>query len=645
MSFDSLGLKPELLSAITKLGFQNPTPIQEQAIPKLLQAENDFVGLAGTGTGKTCAFGLPLLQRIQPGRRKPQGLILCPTRELCLQIATDLSEFGVDLPNIETVAVYGGANIVAQMRQLNKGADIIVATPGRLLDLMRRKSADLSEITTVVLDEADEMLNMGFQEDIDSIFEEVTENARVWLFSATMAKGVARIAANYLTNPEEVTVGGKNEGNKNVSHSSYMVHEKHRYQALKRLLDCAPDIYGLVFCRTRKETQDVAEALLQDGYNAEALHGDLSQVQRDHVMRKFRQRAIQVLVATDVAARGIDVDDITHVIHYRLPDEFAVYNHRSGRTGRAGKTGHSQAIINMKESSRIRDIGRVLKLKIEPGKIPDGNAICEKQLFHLVDKVKQTEVNIDEIGGYLESVYEQLKDFNKEEVIQRFVSAEFNRFIEYYRHAADINVEDRPRRERGERGERGDRGERRGRGDYEDREPRRERGARPLETGMKRLFIGAGRLDQIKPGALVRLVCDSANIPSNAIGEIKMNREFSFVDVDESVFPGVLKAMQNAKLDGNPVNVREANSKEGDFEGSRGPGRSGRKSSDRGDRGDRPARSDRSDRGGRSDRGDRGDRSERSDRSSSRGGSRPPRKDGKGGSTHRKGGSSRRPRD
>lgn len=570
MSFDSLGLKPELLSAISSLGFEKPTPIQEQAIPKLLEAENDFIGLAGTGTGKTCAFGLPLLQRIEPGKRKPQGLILCPTRELCLQIATDLEKFGKDMPHVDTVAVYGGANIVAQMRQLKRGADIIVATPGRLLDLMRRKSADLSGVTTVVLDEADEMLNMGFQEDIDAIFEQVTEGSRVWLFSATMAKGVARIASNYLTNPDEVTVGGKNEGSKNIEHAYFMVHEKHRYQALKRLLDYAPDIYGLVFCRTRKETQDVAEALLQDGYSAEALHGDLSQAQRDHVMRKFRQRAIQVLVATDVAARGIDVDDITHVIHYRLPDEFAVYNHRSGRTGRAGKSGHSQAIINMKEGRRIKDIGRVLNVRIQPGKIPDGRAICEKQLFQLVNKVKQTEVNTEEIGDYLPAVYEALQEFDKEELIQRFVSAEFNRFLEYYRHAGDINVEPRSRGERGERGDRGGR---------EDRGPRRERGARPLDSGMKRLFISAGRLDQVKPGALVRLVCDTAGIPSGMIGEIKMNREFSFVDVSEEAFDQVLTSMKNAKLDGNPVDVREAKPREGDG----APGRSGQ-------RGGRPPR-------------------------------------------------------
>lgn len=609
MSFDSLGLKPELLSAIKSLGFEKPTPIQQQAIPKLIEAENDFVGLAGTGTGKTCAFGLPLLQRVEPGKRKPQGLILCPTRELCLQIATDLAKFGKDMPNVDTVAVYGGANIVAQIRQLKRGADIIVATPGRLLDLIRRKSADLSEVTTVVLDEADEMLNMGFQEDIDSIFEQVTGESRVWLFSATMAKGVARIASNYLTNPDEVTVGGKNEANKNISHSYYMVHEKNRYQALKRLLDYAPDIYGLVFCRTRKETQDVAEQLLQDGYSAEALHGDLSQAQRDQVMRKFRQRAIQVLVATDVAARGIDVNDITHVIQYRLPDEFAVYNHRSGRTGRAGKTGHAQAIINLREGRRIKDIGRVLKINIEQGKIPDGRAICEKQLLQLVEKVKLTEVNSEEIDVYLPAVYESLKDLDKEALIQRFVFAEFNRFLDYYRHSGDINVEARTRT-RGDRPDRRDRGDRGASGGSEERGPRRERGARPVDDGMKRLFIGAGRLDQIKPGALVRLVCDTAGIPSDMIGEIKMNREFSFVDVKADRFDGVLSSMKNAKLDGNPVDVREAKPQSGGPDGFRGPGRGGAK------RGSRPPR---------------------------KGGA--PFRKGKGGSSHRKGATSRKAHD
>lgn len=602
MSFDTLGLKPELLEAITKLGFTTPTPIQQQAIPKLLQGENDFVGLAGTGTGKTCAFGLPLLQRLDPEQRKPQGLILCPTRELCLQIASDLENYSSCLPHIDTVAVYGGAAITTQIRQLKRGAHIIVATPGRLLDLIRRKSADLSEIGTVILDEADEMLNMGFQEDIDTILKQVTGESRVWLFSATMAKGVARIAANYLTNPDEVTVGGKNEANKNVTHTYYTVHEKHRYQALKRMLDFAPDIYGLVFCRTRKETQEVAEKLMQDGYSAEAIHGDLSQAQRDHVMNKFRNRAIQVLVATDVAARGIDVNDISHVIHYRLPDDPAIYNHRSGRTGRAGKSGHSEVIINMREGRRIRDIEYNLKVTIAPGKIPDGRAICEKQLVQLVERVKQTEVNHAEMGSYLDAVNEQLADLSKEEIIKRFVSAEFNRFLEYYRHSADINVDSRSGRgergERGERSDRGDRGDRGGRfdrgGDRGDRGPR-ERGSRPVDADMQRIFIGAGRLDNVKPGALVRLVCDTAGIPSSKIGEIKMNREFSFVDVAADVGAMVLKKMENAQLDGNAVAVREAKPQEGDSgsdrgsRSSRGAGAPFRKGSSAGNRRKGPA--------------------------------------------------------
>ncbi len=440
MSFNTLGLRAELVRAAEELGFQSPMPIQEKAIPVLLSGEKDFVGLAQTGTGKTGAFGLPLIQRTDSATPRPQGIVICPTRELCMQITDDLKNFSRYMKDRRVAAVYGGASISDQIRQIRSGVQIIVATPGRLLDLINRKALNLSQISYAVLDEADEMLNMGFQEDIDSILKHIPAHRKIWLFSATMPDGVAAIARNYLTDPVRVTVGGKNRSPENIKHTCYVIHKKNRYQGLKRIIDFTPDMFALVFCRTRKDTQTVADALVQDGYPAEALHGDLSQTQRDYVMRKFRNRTVRVLVATDVAARGLDVDDITHVIHYDLPDEAEVYTHRSGRTARAGKSGVSAVFVNPKEIRRIRELEKRGNIRFETGRIPDGKAVCEKQMLGLVEKIVHADGNHEEIADYLPGVYDALAQFGKEELIRRFVSAEFNRILEYYRDADDINV-------------------------------------------------------------------------------------------------------------------------------------------------------------------------------------------------------------
>ena len=542
MNFETLGLRTELIKAVESLGFQTPMPIQEKAIPALLSGERDFVGLAQTGTGKTGAFGLPLIQQIDPSLSYPQGVVVCPTRELCLQITEDLTQFARYMKNINITAVYGGASIINQIRQIKNGCQIIVATPGRLLDLMKRKTVKLSQVSYAILDEADEMLNMGFKEDIDSILDSMPAERKVWLFSATMPKGVAAIARNYLTDPMEVSLGDRNQTPENIEHICYVIHEKNRYQGLKRIIDYTPEIFGLVFCRTRKETQTVAETLMQDGYNAEALHGDLSQAQRDYVMKKFRQGTIRILVATDVAARGLDVDDITHVIHYRLPDEAEIYTHRSGRTARAGKSGASIALINVKEKSRVRLLEKKGSLKFQFGKIPNGKAICKKQLFNMVDKIVQTDVNQEEIADYLPTIYDSLKGLDKEELVKRFVSAEFNRFLDYYRDAVDINVKS----------------------SREVSAVHRPVKKRERFKGKKtqRFFISVGKLDKVNKGTIVRLICDNAGIRANLIGDIDLNREFSFFEVEKSASRKIRKSLSNAKMNGRPVQVHRVLKKE-----------------------------------------------------------------------------------
>jgi len=450
--FSTLGIRHDIVNAITELGFENPTPIQEQSIPVLLSGSNDFVGLAQTGTGKTAAFGLPLLELLDFEENYPQALILCPTRELCLQIASDLKNYSKNMRNVNVVAVYGGANISDQLRQIKRGVQIVVATPGRMLDIINRKAIDFTQVQYVVLDEADEMLNMGFQEDIDSILSTTPDDKKTWLFSATMPSEVRRIAKKYMTDPFELTMGTKNTGNANIEHEYYIVKARDKYAAFKRIVDFNPEIFGIVFCRTKIETQEIAEALIKDGYNADALHGDLSQQQRDKVMKRYRDRSLQLLIATDVAARGIDVNDVTHVINYSLPDEIENYTHRSGRTARAGKTGVSIAIINSKELGKIRQIERVIGKQFTKADIPNGFDVCEKQLFALVHKVHNVEVNEAQIEQYIPRIMDEFKDLSKEDVIKRFASLEFNRFLEYYAKAPDLNISaDERNYERGER--------------------------------------------------------------------------------------------------------------------------------------------------------------------------------------------------
>jgi len=534
MRFSKLRLKEELLKAIDDLGFEYPTPIQEKVIPEILDGYADLVGLAQTGTGKTAAFGLPMIQLVDFELRKLQGLVLCPTRELCLQITEDLNRYGKYIKGFRIAAVYGGASIREQIRQLKNGAQIVVATPGRMLDLLNRKAVSLTGVKYAVLDEADEMLNMGFKEDIDAILSQTPSHKRTWLFSATMPAAAERLAGAYMSNPVQITLGSRNKVAENIEHTCYIINEKDRYQALKRLIDYVPDIFGLIFCRTRDETRIVAEKLMKDGYNAEALHGDLSQGQRNCVMGKFRARTLQVLVATDVAARGLDVDDITHVINYNLPDEPERYTHRSGRTARAGKSGASVVLINTREIARIKDLERHSDIRFHFAKIPEGRSICEKQLYALVEKMVQVDVNGQEIKEYLPPVYEALSSFSKEELIQRFVSTEFNRFLDYYRDAGNINAKVRKR----------------------DQPSHREHKLAKKKT--QRFFINVGRLDKLREKAIARLVCDKAGIPPDKLGTIALKREFSFFDVEKSVAKKVLKSLKGTQFCGRKINARFA---------------------------------------------------------------------------------------
>ncbi|MEX1187742.1 MAG: DEAD/DEAH box helicase [Bacteroidia bacterium] len=501
-TFSELGLRPELLEAVNKLGFTSPTPIQEQTIPLLTENITDLVALAQTGTGKTAAFGLPLLNILDEERKTPQALILCPTRELCMQISKDLESYAVNLPKVKLVAVYGGAAISAQIMAIKRGVQIVVATPGRLKDLIERKAVRLDEVETVILDEADEMLNMGFREDIDFILSTTPEEKQTWLFSATMPPEVASISKNYMVSPVEIAVGKKNSGATNISHMYYMVNAGNRYNALKRIADYHPDIYGIIFCRTKVETQDIAEKLIKDGYSADSLHGDLSQAQRDAVMRKFRNKSLQMLVATDVAARGIDVDDITHVIHYNIPDDTESYTHRSGRTARAGKSGISLAIITPRDLNKIRQVEHKIGTTFAHKPVPTGIEVCEQQLLHLAQKTHDVAVNPD-IEQYLPAIIESFADKSKDEVIKSFLSLEFNRFLDYYKNAQDLNENKGASRERG----------------------------RPDGVPMTRYFVSVGELDGVDKSGMVRLICDSTGIPNAKIGKIELRRSFSFFEV------------------------------------------------------------------------------------------------------------------
>lgn len=558
MTFKELGLRVEVLQSIEAMGFAEPTPIQQSAIPHLLNDESDFVGLAQTGTGKTAAFGLPLIHKVTDRPTETQGLIIAPTRELCLQISKDLEAFAQFDKQIRVVAVYGGTDIRRQMSEIKRGATIVVATPGRLVDLIHRRAINLQTVETVVLDEADEMLNMGFKEDIDAILEATPDTKNVWLFSATMPKEVAAIAKNYMTDPLEVAMGHKNQSNENIEHIYYTVKERDRYDALKRLIDASPDIFGLVFCRTRNETATVAEKLAKDGYSAEPLHGDLSQAMRDRVMDRFRERSIQLLVATDVAARGIDVDNITHVINYNLPDDIENYTHRSGRTARAGRTGKSLVLINARENYKIKAIERQIRMTFAPALIPEASEICGIQLNKLISKVKEIEVKENDIAPFLPAIMADFEELSKEEVIKKFISAEFNRFIEYYDRAGDLNVSSGKgeRAERGERKDRNDRFDRKDRFERSDRGDRGDRDRAPRDMGNRtRFFVSLGKRDGLNPGGLLRVICDATGLKSASVGKIDVMPNFSFFEADKADEGAILSKVNGADYEGHSVMV------------------------------------------------------------------------------------------
>ncbi len=544
-TFEELGVSPEIRMAIEEMGYENPMPVQEEVIPYLLGNRNDVVALAQTGTGKTAAFGLPLIQKIDVSRCIPQALILCPTRELCLQIAGDLTDYSKYITDLKILPVYGGSSIESQIRSLKKGVHIIVATPGRLLDLMERKVANLGTIADVVMDEADEMLNMGFTDSINAILEQVPEDRNTLMFSATMSPEIARIAKTYLHNAKEITIGTKNEGSKNVHHIAYTVHAKDKYLALKRVVDFYPQIYGIIFCRTRKETQEIADKLIQDGYNADSLHGELSQAQRDLVMQKFRQRHLQLLVATDVAARGLDVNDLTHVINYGLPDDTESYTHRSGRTGRAGKTGISIAIINLREKGKMREIERIINKKFEAGTLPSGHAICEQQLIKMIDDIEKVKVDEEEIEAFLPNIYRKLEWLSKEDLIKRVVSMEFNRFLDYYKNAPEIE-QPKGNDKKAELKERKDHG------------TDKQKTARKAEKGYTRLFLNLGKSDGFYTNQIIELVNRNLKKERIQIGRIDLMQNFSFFEVIESQAQMVIKALNKVNLNNRKVVVEVA---------------------------------------------------------------------------------------
>ena len=536
-TFEELGVSLEIRKAIEEMGYENPMPVQEEVIPYLLGNGNDVVALAQTGTGKTAAFGLPLIQKIDVTRRIPQALILCPTRELCLQIAGDLTDYSKYITDLKILPVYGGSSIDSQIRSLKQGVHIIVATPGRLIDLMERKVANLSTVRDVVMDEADEMLNMGFTDSINAILEKVPQDRNTLMFSATMSPEISRIAKTYLHDAKEITIGTKNEGSKNVNHIAYIIHAKDKYLALKRVVDFYPQIYGIIFCRTRKETQEIADKLIQDGYNADSLHGELSQAQRDLVMQKFRQRHLQLLVATDVAARGLDVNDLTHVINYGLPDDTESYTHRSGRTGRAGKTGISIAIINLREKGKMREIERIIKKQFTVGQLPSGKEICEQQLIKVIDEIEKVKVNEEEIEAFLPGIYRKFEWLSKEDLIKRVVSMEFNRFLEYYKNAPEI---EQPKNsdKKGEPKERKERG------------TDKEKSSRKAEKGYTRLFLNLGKTDGFYANQIIELINRNLKKERIQVGRIDLMQNFSFFEIIEAQAPMVIKALNKVVLNG-----------------------------------------------------------------------------------------------
>ena len=569
-TFADLGIAPDLLKAITSLGFEYPMPIQEMVIPHLLTEPGDVIGLAQTGTGKTAAFGLPVLQRVEPSERVPQALVIAPTRELCLQIAGDLADFSQYLESIKILPVYGGSSIESQIRSLKNGVQVIVATPGRLIDLIKRGVVKLEKVNTVILDEADEMLNMGFLDDIDEILSHVPEHRKMLMFSATMPKEIAGIARKYMKNPVEFVAGNRNEASKNVRHIYYMVKAHDKYLALKRVVDNSPNIYGIIFCRTKKETQEIADKLINDGYNADCLHGDLSQAQRDLAMKKFRDHVTQLLVATDVAARGLDVDDLTHVINFGLPDDPATYNHRSGRTGRANKTGVAVAIIHSREQNKLREIEKKIGKTMEYRKVPTPEHIIEKQLFNLADRLEKVAVPETEIQKYLPGVRKRLEWLSEEDLLKRVLSLEFNRLLEYYRTmpAIDLNASAKSGRE--DRG-RGDRSK----GERVKGDARKNKDRRTADAGFERMMVDIGKASGFFPGNLMELI--NKNVPGNKpeIGRIDLLPEYTLFDVRKEDARRILDAMRHVEFYGQPVSVEIATDRDYAADSRRGGGRRG----------------------------------------------------------------------
>ena len=548
-TFQELGICDEILKAITELGYENPMPVQEQVTPPLLNEETDLVALAQTGTGKTAAFGLPVIQRIDLDLCQPQALILSPTRELCLQIAGDLTDYSQYIDGLRILPVYGGSSIESQIRSLKKGVHIIVATPGRLLDLLERKTVRLDHVSTVIMDEADEMLNMGFLDSINAILAQVPQERKMLLFSATMPREIEQIARTYMHNPQEIVVGSRNEGAENVRHVYYMVHAKDKYQALKRIADYYPNIYGIIFCRTRRETQEIADQLIADGYNADSLHGELSQAQRDAVMQKFRLRNLQLLVATDVAARGLDVTDLTHVINYGLPDDIETYTHRSGRTGRAGKSGVSVAIIHSREKGKMRAIEKIIGKKFERGLVPTGEQICEKQLFNLADRIEKVKVNEEAIAKFLPNISRKLGWLTEQDLIKRIVSLEFNRLIDYYRDTPDLDLPDENTRK--PKGEPAAKGDRKG----------RDKDSRTAEEGFERIYINLGKAHGFFPPNLIEMI--NSLVPGRVnIGRIDMLPAYSLFDVEKGAAKKVVGALKGGEFYGHRIYAEIATDKD-----------------------------------------------------------------------------------
>jgi ATP-dependent RNA helicase DeaD len=581
MTFDETGLKPEILKAIAEMGFENPTPIQEQTIPHLLASTHDLVALAQTGTGKTAAFGLPVLHNTSMQIKEVQSLVLCPTRELCLQITRDLEKYSKYMPGFKTISVYGGADITKQIRELKSGGQVVVGTPGRVHDLIRRKVLNVSAIRWLILDEADEMLTMGFKDELDAILSTTPEEKQTLLFSATMPAEIAQMSATYLHNPVELSVGKRNAGAENVEHHYYVVHAKDKYATLKRIADNYPDCYAIVFCRTRMETREVADQFMADGYNADALHGDLSQVQRDTVMGRFRNRQLQMLIATDVAARGLDVNDLSHVINYSLPDDPEIYIHRSGRTGRAGKSGISVSIVHLKETGKLKQIERLSRKKFERKMVPGGDEICEKQMFHLIDRVVNVETNDNEIGKFLPPILEKFEHMSKEDVVKHFVSLEFNQLMEYYRNAKDLNIKAEMQRDPHSKSDRsgGDR------------------------LKFTKMFVNAGKKQNLNASGLIGLINQFSGRRNIEIGRIDIQRKFSFFEIDSTFEKDLIKALNNQVVEGHVLNVGRVEFTAGDSWREGGGGGSFRK--DRNDGGYNGRRREPIREGGFKDRGER----------------------------------------